>query len=68
MTHGIYHSTITGPVIDDALARHDLRWVPQHTVLAELSAYLAGRGHKLIWDRTRRQLITTPIQPTQPAA
>jgi hypothetical protein len=67
MAHnGIYHSTITAPVIDDALARNDLRWIPQNTVLVELSAYLAGRGHRLMWDRTLRRLTTTPIPPAEP--
>lgn len=64
MDNSRYHSTITAPVIDEALARNNLRWIPQNTVLVELSAYLAGRGHKLVWDRTQRRLTTTPIPQT----
>lgn len=61
-TRSIYHSTVTQPLMDEALARNNLRWIPQDTVLAELAAYLAGRGHRLMWDRTRRRLVATPIQ------
>ncbi len=66
MNNSSYHSTITAPVIDQALARNNLRWIPQETLMVELAAYLAGKGHKLAWDRTRRRLITTPIQTPTP--